>query len=207
MSAVTFIADSATVYLADAYVEDGDLRIVAADLGPTTGFELKPEGFCRDEVCYPVPRGREDAFLRDDLVNVSGFWRYRGGAVVSSDEGDVWVFGEPASDRANQLTALEAPDFTLPDVEGVSHSLSDYRGRKVVVFSWASWCGCRRDLAPWQTLYEELAPNGLTVVAVALDSEPGAPDPWIAEGAPTYPSLIDREHRTAELYNFVNVPQ
>lgn len=49
--------------------------------------------------------------------------------------------------------------------------------------------------------------HNFTVIAVALDSEPGAPDPWIEQAAPTYPVLIDREHRVAELYNLVNVPQ
>jgi peroxiredoxin len=34
---------------------------------------------------------------------------------------------------------LEAPDFTLPDIDGKQHSLSDYRGKKVLLLSWASW--------------------------------------------------------------------
>jgi hypothetical protein len=59
----------------------------------------------------------------------------------------------------------------------------------------------------WQRLVEEVGSDGFTVVAVALDSEPGAAQPWIEQAAPTYPCLIDREHRVAELYNLVNVPQ
>jgi hypothetical protein len=59
---------------------------------------------------------------------------------------------------------------------------------------------------------EQLATNAevridFTVVAVALDSAPGAAEPWIEQGAVTYPALIDREHRVADLYNMVNVPQ
>jgi hypothetical protein len=59
----------------------------------------------------------------------------------------------------------------------------------------------------WQTLTEEVGAENLTVIAVALDSAPGAAEPWIAAATPTYPALIDREHRVAELYDFVNVPQ
>jgi hypothetical protein len=60
----------------------------------------------------------------------------------------------------------------------------------------------------WQRLYEEMGKdNSFTVIAVALDSAPGAPEPWIEQAAVTYPALIDREHRVAELYNLVNVPQ
>ena len=59
----------------------------------------------------------------------------------------------------------------------------------------------------WQRLTEELGSAGFTAIAVALDSEPGAAEPWIEQAAPTYPVLIDREHRVASLYNLVNVPQ
>ena len=59
----------------------------------------------------------------------------------------------------------------------------------------------------WQALYEELGDQGFVVVAVAMDSRPGDPLPWIEAARPTYPALIDRDHRLAELYGIVNVPQ
>jgi len=59
----------------------------------------------------------------------------------------------------------------------------------------------------WQALYEELADLGFVVVAVAMDSRPGDPLPWIEAVKPSYPALIDRDHRLAELYGIVNVPQ
>jgi hypothetical protein len=59
----------------------------------------------------------------------------------------------------------------------------------------------------WQALHEELADQGFVVVAVAMDSRPGDPLPWIEAARPTYPALIDRDHRLAELYGIVNVPE
>jgi hypothetical protein len=59
----------------------------------------------------------------------------------------------------------------------------------------------------WQELYESLKDRGLVVIAVALDSRPGDPLPWIEAAKPSYPCLIDRDHRVAELYGMVNVPQ
>ena len=59
----------------------------------------------------------------------------------------------------------------------------------------------------WQELYEELKAHGFVVIAVALDSRAGDPLPWIEAAKPTYPCLIDRDHRVAELYHMVNVPQ
>ena len=59
----------------------------------------------------------------------------------------------------------------------------------------------------WQALYEELRGLNFTVVAVAMDSRPADPLPWIAAAKPAYLTLIDRDHRLAELYNMVNVPE
>jgi hypothetical protein len=57
----------------------------------------------------------------------------------------------------------------------------------------------------WQALHEAAKDHGFTVLAVALDEREPA-RPWIEAAAPSYPCLVDREHRVAELYNMVNVP-
>jgi hypothetical protein len=59
----------------------------------------------------------------------------------------------------------------------------------------------------WQALYDELKDGGFVVIAVALDSREDDALPWIEAASPTYPCLIDRDHRLAELYHMVNVPQ
>lgn len=53
---------------------------------------------------------------------------------------------------------------------------------------------------------DELGDDEFTVIAVALDSEPGAPEPWIEAAAPTYPVLIDSTHQLADRYGIINVP-
>jgi len=57
----------------------------------------------------------------------------------------------------------------------------------------------------WQALHEAAKDHGFTVLAVALD-EPGPARAWIEAAAASYPCLIDREHRVADLFNMVNVP-
>src|SRR5262249_8135317 len=140
-------------------------------------------------------------------VNVAALWRHLGRPVVHSERGDAWVLGQGARERAAALRSLEAPDFTLPDPEGRLHSLPEQRGKKVLLVTWASWGGCRRDLPVWQALYEELAGHGFAIVAVAMDSRKGDPLQWIEAARPTYVNLIDRDHRLADLYHMVNVPQ
>ena len=87
----------------------------------------------------PLPPGREEEFVRGGRVNVAALWRHLGRPVVRSDGGHAWVLGESARDRAAALRSLAAPDFTLPDPSGRMHSLSDHRGKKVLLVTWASW--------------------------------------------------------------------
>ena len=49
------------------------------------------------------------------------------------------ALGTSASDLGAQLASLEAPDFTLPDLDGKLHSLSEHRGKKVLLIAYASW--------------------------------------------------------------------
>jgi hypothetical protein len=84
----------------------------------------------------PVPRGREADFAADGKVNIAAFWDHMDMPSATSDDGGVWALGESANDRAESLRSLQAPDFTLPDLAGVAHSLSDYRGKKVLLATW-----------------------------------------------------------------------
>jgi hypothetical protein len=49
-----------------------------------------------------------------------------------------WYFGLRADERET-LSSLTAPDFTLPDMQGKLRSFSDFRGKKVLLVTWASW--------------------------------------------------------------------
>ncbi len=120
---------------------DGDdLWISLADLRGATGWDLKPQGVCQGDVCVPIPAGRERDFRRDDgRFNLAALARLLGQPVVRDPDHSAWGFGESAEARREALRSLRAPDFTLPDLEGRRHSLSDYRGRKVFLVTWASW--------------------------------------------------------------------
>ena len=106
-----------------------------ADAEKATGWTLKPEGMCRAELCVPLPASA----LKPNEVDVAAFWKKLGGPVVMSDQRDVWALGAPADERNAALEGLQAPDFTLPDVDGKPHKLSELRGKKVFLATWASW--------------------------------------------------------------------
>src|SRR5205807_1773078 len=145
---------------------------------------------------------------RGGRVDVEAVWRKLGNPVLCDDAKEVWVLGAGAQARTAALAGLTAPDFTLPDLAGKPHRLADLRGRKVLLTTWASWCGCRFDLVPWQALYAELKDQNFMIVAVAQETR-GAEHarPWIEQAKPGYWCLIDAEHRIADLYGMVNVPQ
>ena len=111
------------------------LWMSAADAERVTGWTLKPEGMCRDERCVPLPA----AAVKGGDVDVEAFWQRLGGPVIASQEGDVWALGAPADERNAALEGLQAPDFTLPDVDGKPRTLSELRGKKVFLATWASW--------------------------------------------------------------------
>ncbi len=119
----------------------------------------------------------------------------------------VFSFGEIPAIRSAAAASGEAPDFALPDRTGKIVHLSDFRGRKVFLVTWASWCGCKLDLAGWQTLYEELKDKNLQIVAVAEDTAgEAAAGEWYDRAKATYTTLIDRDHVVSSLFHMVNVP-
>ena len=122
-----------------ARVSGDDLWVTADEAANATGWELKPEGLCKGSVCIPVPPAQKEDFMVAEEVNLAAFWRHMDRPVLHASDGETWALGESADDRTAQLQSLDAPDFTLPDIDGKPHSLSDYRGKKVYLCSWASW--------------------------------------------------------------------
>ena len=130
----TFIDAHATASVAVA-LDGPRLRVTAAALADATGWAVKPEGFCRDDVC--VPTG--DAVDADGLVDVAAFARRLGRPLAIDTEERAISLGAAAADRSSALRSLDAPDFTLPDLTGKLHSLSQYRGKKILLATYASW--------------------------------------------------------------------
>ncbi len=111
----------------------------AADLERATGWTLKAEGLGRVDVCVVVAPSDRERLIDGEAVCASGLWETLGRPVLHDEEHSVWMLGEAAVDRSRGLESLEAPDFTLPDITGKLHSLSDFRGKKVFLATWASW--------------------------------------------------------------------
>ena len=114
------------------------LWLAASEVKRVTGFTLKPEGLCKGEICVPVLRGAQ-SFVNADTVDVAAFWRHLGNPVIHDESRETWVLGTGARATGQALETFEAPDFILPDLGGQPHSMSQFRGKKVFLATWASW--------------------------------------------------------------------
>jgi hypothetical protein len=135
---VTIIYDDRTVSVASATAEGNNLWLSPDDLRAATDWELKPQGICRGEVCMPIPAGHENDFIKAEgkQFNLARLARQLNQPVVHDEAHAVWFFGD---ENGSAQQPLHAMDFMLPDIDGRMHSLSEYRGRKILLVSWASW--------------------------------------------------------------------
>jgi len=120
-----------------------ELWVPLAELTAVSGWQLKPEGVCKDEACIPVSPVRRSALIRDSstrtLFNLTEFARWIEQPFAHDAKNAVWYFGPPGWDWKDRLASRQAPDFSLPDLEGHMHTLSELRGQKVFLLFWASW--------------------------------------------------------------------
>lgn len=116
---------------------DGEhLWLEPAEFTAATGWKPEPIGLCRGDACIQAQPAWRDAGGRYDLV---AFSRHLGQPLAREDGAATWAFGEAAAGTASAGASVMAPDFSLPDLDGKLHALSDYRGRKVFLFSWGSY--------------------------------------------------------------------
>ncbi|MDP9237047.1 MAG: redoxin domain-containing protein [Chloroflexota bacterium] len=123
-------------------VEGGELWLRFEDLTRATHWVVNPEGACLGEIC--VPLAPPERYVRDEAAggrrfNLTALARVLDMPVATDPQTRTWCFGESAASRAGVRNSLVAPDFSLPDLDGRMHTLSDYRGKKVFLVAWASW--------------------------------------------------------------------
>jgi hypothetical protein len=105
------------------------IEMDAAAFAAATGWEIKPEGACKADLCVPLGGG---AFSAADAAARLGM------AVVHDAEERLWALG-PESLGNRALATAVAPDLVLPDLDGNEFRLSSLRGQKVVLVAWAPY--------------------------------------------------------------------
>ena len=134
----TVLYDDGATVLTDVRPDPANrtaLWVRKGDLPRINKFEVKPQGACREDICVPIPK----AMTRGAYFDLTAFARKVGEPVVADMDERVWSFGEIQLLQMGSLNSRVAPDFTVPDRRGRSVHLSDFRGKKVLLVTWASW--------------------------------------------------------------------
>ena len=99
------------------------------------------------------------------------------------------------------------PVLKLPDAEGRSHALSDWKGKTVVVNFWATWCEpCREEMPSLERLKVRLAGKSFEVVAVNVGESPERVARFTREVPVTFPIVYDRDSSAAKSWKVRGYP-
>jgi peroxiredoxin len=104
---------------------------------------------------------------------------------------------------------VPAPNFTFPDLDGKMVSLTDYKGKVVLLNIWATWClPCVEEMPSMEKLYQELKDESFEILAVSIDeSGVKAVLPFMKKHKLSFPALIDAAGAMKSLYQATGVPE
>lgn len=109
------------------------LQVDALDFAASTGWDPKPHGMCRGEICVPSPGA-----LVDGMVDVEQAANSLGMPLVHDAQHGVWALGS-ATATGRALSTAVAADPTLIDRDGNPFKLSALHGRKVLLVAWSTY--------------------------------------------------------------------
>jgi peroxiredoxin len=111
---------------------------------------------------------------------------------------------------ASVMISKNAPEFTLPALNGDTVSLADYRGKKTVVVSyWASWCGpCKVELPELREFYKRYhkADANFEILAISIDEQKDDAEKYAEAEELPFPVLFDPQSKTADAYSVEGIP-
>ncbi len=104
-------------------------------------------------------------------------------------------------------SASMAPAFSLPSRGGDTVSLSQLKGRVVMLNFWASWCGpCRQEMPLLDQMHKRYSALGFTLVGVNVDANSKDAEEWLSRTPVSFPVLFDRESKVSAMYDVKAMP-
>jgi len=105
------------------------------------------------------------------------------------------------------VVGTPAEDFQLTDLSGTVQSLSQYRGKIVLVNFWATWCKpCTTEMPAMQACYDKLRDKGFVVLAINELEDDAKVREHIAQYKHTFPVLMDRDNKVANQFGVFGLP-
>jgi hypothetical protein len=137
MSTSFTLIDAERAVAVQATVSGERVRLDAGSLKDALGWEIHDGLLCNDAMCIPLTDER--ALAGPEGIDLEAFARALDRPLAVDRAERAAFLGGSARERAGALASQHAPDFTLPDLAGRAHSLSEHRGKKVLLVTWASW--------------------------------------------------------------------
>jgi peroxiredoxin len=104
-------------------------------------------------------------------------------------------------------SAALAPAFSLPSRSGDTVSLTQLKGKVVMLNFWASWCGpCRQEMPLLDQMHKRYSALGFTLVGVNVDANSKDAEEWLSKTPVSFPVLFDRESKVSKLYDVSAMP-
>lgn len=114
--------------------------------------------------------------------------------------------GQTEEIKIGILPGYYAPDFTLSDVNGQTQSLSDYRGKYLLLNFWAIWCPpCKAEMPDLDQFHKENS-DQIVVLGVELGSKASQVKQFVSKGQYQYPILLDTKDKLGSIYRISAVP-
>lgn len=106
--------------------------------------------------------------------------------------------------RTTHAMPTQMVDFSLPDPEGKPHSISDWRGKTIILNFWATWCPpCRAEVPLFVEAQEKYKKDGLVIVGVAIDKKEDVAN-FIDSYFINYPVLVNDQENTQLMAQYGN---
>lgn len=138
------------------------------------------------------------------LSAVLGLWHFQGNSGKPARQQEMKT---PAQ---NTSTAVMAPDFTLPDMDGKEVRLSDQRGKRVLINFWTTWCGyCKEEMPLIQRLHQQGKAKNWQVLTINITSTEQSSQKvksYIDSNGFTFPVLLDQKGSVTALYGVKGIP-
>ncbi|MGE5630388.1 MAG: TlpA disulfide reductase family protein [Caulobacteraceae bacterium] len=106
-----------------------------------------------------------------------------------------------------KLNLLEEYDFTLEDLDGNKVTLSSYKGKKLYINFWATWCPpCKAEMPDIEKLYQETKDSDLVILAVNIGEDKKTVQDFIKKNNYHFKVLLDTDSKVAQLYQASSIP-
>ncbi len=134
--------------------------------------------------------------------------------ILLAGAGWIWISkATPGSTSGGEITApsqgFKAPDFTLQTLDGQTVSLSDLRGKSILINIWASWCPpCKSEMPAFERVYNDYKNQGFVILAVNATNQDTLANAsqFVNQNRLTFPILLDSEGVVSQSYQLRSLP-